>query len=64
MVTALPFAVSMLEQIKMDSGTGYAAFDLVNTFSFIPIRQKVQKQLKFKLGSVTANISSLASHLC
>lgn len=47
LLTAVSFTVSALKQLTMDSGIRYAAFDLVNVLSFMPIRQKAQKQLRF-----------------
>lgn len=45
--TVIPLIASTLEQVKLDSGARYAAFDLVNVFSLTLRRQKAQKQLPF-----------------
>lgn len=43
----VPLTGSVLAQIKTDSGTRDAAFDLINVFSFTTIRQTAPKQLRF-----------------
>lgn len=39
--------ISLIEQIKISSGTGYGVMDLTNVLFSIPKRKEDQKQLSF-----------------